>query len=65
MIADKQDHYIELKTDYDGDFKVTISSEDGEVLFCQNMQSHNKTIILKGFNLKKHSVTLSPKPPLF
>lgn len=65
MILDKQTHYIVLKTDYDGDFKVTILSEEGEVLFCQNMRSHNCQIILRGFTLKKHTVTLSPKSLIF
>jgi hypothetical protein len=65
MITDKQDYYIELKTDYDGDFKVTILSEEGDILFCQDMRSHNRTIVLKGFNLTKHTVTISPKPVLF
>ena len=52
--------YIELQTDYDGDFKVTILSKQGELLFSQNIRSHNKKIILRGFTLKKHTVTLSP-----
>lgn len=60
MIVDKHTSYIELKTDYDGNFKVTILSEEGEVLFCQNMRSHNQQILLKGFSLKQHTVTLSP-----
>ena len=65
MIIDKQDQYIELRTSYDGDFKVTILSKNGAVLFCQNMRSHHKKIILKGFSLMEHSVTLSPKPLIF
>ena len=60
MVLDKPTNYIELKTDYDGDFKVTILSEEGNILFCQNMRSHNRKIILKGFTLSKHTVTLSP-----
>lgn len=65
MIIDKQTHFIELKTDYDGDFKVTILSESGEVLFCEIMRSKNQQIILKGFSLKSHTVTLSPKSFVF
>ena len=60
MILDKKTSYIELKTDYDGDFKVTILSNNGDVLFCQNMRSHNRQITLRGFTLKQHTVTLSP-----
>jgi hypothetical protein len=60
VVTDKQTHFIKLNTDYDGDFKVTILSEDGDVLFCQNMQSYNRQIILRGFSLKQHTVTLSP-----
>ncbi|WP_299364961.1 hypothetical protein [Winogradskyella sp.] len=52
--------YIELQTDYDGDFRVTILSKKGEVLFNQNIRSNNKRIVLKGFTLKQHTVTLSP-----
>lgn len=60
MTIDEQIHYIELKTDYDGDFKVTILDKNGEVLFCQTMRSKNQQIILRGFTLNKHTVTLSP-----
>lgn len=62
MVVAKDSHYIKLQTDYDGDFKVTILSHNGEVMFCQTMRSHNQQIILRGFTLNLHTVTLSPIP---
>lgn len=55
-----EDQHIKLNTGYDGDFKVTITSIDGTELFSQNMRSKNQQIILKGFTLRKHKVTISP-----
>ncbi|MBU2926985.1 hypothetical protein [Winogradskyella psychrotolerans] len=60
MKSDRQTNYIELKTDFDVDFKVTILSQKGMILFSQNMSSNNRKIVLKGFTLKEHTVMLAP-----
>ncbi|MBV7269724.1 hypothetical protein [Winogradskyella luteola] len=53
---------IEITTDYDGDFRVTITTKEGEVVFSENLKSANKTIILKGFSLNDYSLNISPIP---
>lgn len=60
MVTDQHTDFIALKTNDDGYFKVTISTKNGIVVFSETMLSSNSQIVLKGFSLKTHSITLSP-----
>lgn len=60
MIPTINSNYIKLKTDHEGYFKVTITSKSGHILFSENISSDNKEILLKGFSLHLHTVTISP-----
>jgi len=60
MIAKLDEAFIKLKTNQEGNFKVTISLIDGSVIFSEVLSSNNKEIILKGFSLHTHTVVISP-----
>jgi len=60
MVIDQNTDFIALKTNDDGYFKVTISTKKGVVVFSETMLSSNSQIVLKGFSLKIHIITLSP-----
>ena len=60
MITNLDNDFIVLKTNHDGDFKVTITSKKSEILYSEVMTSCNQQIRLEGFSLKKHTVTISP-----
>lgn len=60
MFTEIEDDFISVKTNYEGDFVITISLKNGNVIFSETMQSYSKEIRLEGFSLNKHTVTISP-----
>ncbi|WP_457617341.1 hypothetical protein [Lutibacter sp.] len=55
-----EESFIQLQTNHEGIFKVTIELVNGVVIFSELITSHNKKITLKGFSLKIHTVVISP-----
>lgn len=59
MLTSKQNDFITIKTNYDGMFLVTIRLKSGEVIYKESMCSNNQQILLEGFSLQEHSVTVT------
>ncbi len=60
MLTSNQEDFIAIKTNYDGMFLVTIAQKNGDIIYKAPMYSNNKQILLEGFSLQEHSVTVSP-----
>ncbi len=60
MTADLKEQFIALKTDKDGVYTVRIANQKGQIIFSETMMSLNKQIVLKGFSLDQHTITISP-----
>ena len=60
MTTNLKEQFIALKTDKDGVYRVRIADQKGQVIFSETMMSLNKQIILKGFSLEQHTITISP-----
>ncbi|NRB82735.1 MAG: hypothetical protein HRU49_03025 [Winogradskyella sp.] len=60
MLSKHKDKTITLTTDYEGHFKLTITDRKGMLLCSEYICSKNQCIVLKGFSLNEHSVTIAP-----
>ena len=60
MIVDLNESYIQLNTNFEGLFNVTIALLNGKTIFSETLSSNNKKITLKGFSLHTHTVIISP-----
>ncbi len=60
MFPKKAQNTIEIPTNNDGLYEITITSKDNKPVFTDCISSKDKKIILKGFSQKLYNITLTP-----